>query len=290
MEPPHAARGDWRPQYWLMAAAPALVLYVFYFFESVSLETIRAPNVSLAGQLAVMFLFHASWVFTPRLIWAARPQPSGERATRMARCISRLFAMGLGLSIIYMFALAVIMRAFYSPPGWGPGDLARSTYELWLGDGKIWGLLYALTSVVILRAARARPEPARLAAPAAGRMEARRNGKLHSIAVSEIFWIESAGNYVQLHTARGAFLLRKTLAAIEAELGDAFARSHRSALVNAGLVRAIKPDGGGYRIELAGGQTAPLGRRRLAAFKELLRATDCASAPIERGAARPPAP
>jgi DNA-binding LytR/AlgR family response regulator len=56
--------------------------------------------------------------------------------------------------------------------------------------------------------------------------------------------------------------MRSPLSALENELGArGFVRTHRSWLVNAGQMTALKPEGSGdYTVEL-GGFTAPLSRR-----------------------------
>jgi len=57
--------------------------------------------------------------------------------------------------------------------------------------------------------------------------------------------------------------MRASMAQIEAALaGAGFVRTHRSWLVNAACVRALTAAGSGdFRLELAGGVTAPLSRR-----------------------------
>ena len=66
-------------------------------------------------------------------------------------------------------------------------------------------------------------------------------------------------------------LMRASLRNIEAELARAgFLRTHRSWLVNARHVRALVPIGSGdFRIDLDGGQSAPLSRRFPAALARL---------------------
>jgi len=57
-------------------------------------------------------------------------------------------------------------------------------------------------------------------------------GRIERIAVDEILWLESAGNYVQLHTAGRTILYRVTLNKMETHLDPAhFSRVHRRAVV-----------------------------------------------------------
>lgn len=62
------------------------------------------------------------------------------------------------------------------------------------------------------------------------------------LRIDEVVWIEAAQNYVQIHARRGTFLVRGTMAELEAQLDPArFARIHRSTLVNLDRVREIRP-------------------------------------------------
>lgn len=258
---------SWRAHYWIFAAAAPIALYGFEAIKIISFEATRAPNVSLAVQLSVFLLFYAAWSAAPRVVWALlygaqnAPWLKSMRGQAVAIGIA-----GLMMSAAHMFLLAIILRVFHSPPGWNAGHLIHSFGEVWVGYIGFWITLYALASVVIFAVGRFDPTPAE-------RLEVRQNGKTHSLGLDEIFWAQADGNYVQLHTSRGAFTLRKTLSAIAAELGPNFLRSHRGALVNALHVQAIKPAGSGdaYEVLFSSGAKAPLSRRRLKTFRELIR-------------------
>jgi two-component system LytT family response regulator len=63
------------------------------------------------------------------------------------------------------------------------------------------------------------------------------------IRVSEIDWIESAGNYVRIHHRDGAHLLRETMTGIEKRLPrEHFARIQRSVIVHLDRVAEIRQD------------------------------------------------
>jgi two-component system LytT family response regulator len=67
---------------------------------------------------------------------------------------------------------------------------------------------------------------------AAERINVRSVGRIEQIRVSDILWIESAGNYVELHLAGRTVLHRITLNRLEALLRrHEFLRVHRSAIV-----------------------------------------------------------
>jgi DNA-binding LytR/AlgR family response regulator len=83
------------------------------------------------------------------------------------------------------------------------------------------------------------------------------------VRLDQVLAIASAGNYVEFVLKDGRrLLMRSPLSALEKELGPrGFLRTHRSWLVNAGKMTALKPEGSGdYAVEL-GSVTAPLSRR-----------------------------
>ncbi len=64
---------------------------------------------------------------------------------------------------------------------------------------------------------------------------------LNVIPLDSLIWVEAADNYVELHTRSGRHLWRRSLAALETEIGPAgFVRIHRSALVRIAEVREVK--------------------------------------------------
>ncbi|WUR11349.1 response regulator [[Empedobacter] haloabium] len=87
-------------------------------------------------------------------------------------------------------------------------------------------------------------------------------GTTRIVRAADILWLETADNYVVLHTAQGAPLLRHTLAALLDELGPAFKRCHRRAAVRLDRVeRVAANDKGDGSVLLQGGAQAPLSRQ-----------------------------
>lgn len=98
-----------------------------------------------------------------------------------------------------------------------------------------------------------RPRPAQLLVPDRGRT--------HVLPLPDILWLESADNYVTVHTADRAPLMRRTLAALLADLGAGFERVHRSAAVALAHVTQVLPrDKGDAVVVLRGGATVPCSR------------------------------
>lgn len=106
----------------------------------------------------------------------------------------------------------------------------------------------------------ARPRAARKPAPTQLLIVER--GRTQVVAVADIEWLEAADNYVVLHLADRAPLMRRTLAALLSDLGEGFVRTQRSAAVALARVRAVEPLGkGDARLRLIGGATVPCSRQ-----------------------------
>jgi two-component system LytT family response regulator len=105
------------------------------------------------------------------------------------------------------------------------------------------------------------------------RLVIRDRGRVRVVPLDEVDWLEAADNYVRVHTASGAALLRDTLKALEDRLDPRrFGRAHRSAIVNLARVRHAEPlFNGDYELVLSGGARVTLSRTFSAAFLERLR-------------------
>lgn len=95
-----------------------------------------------------------------------------------------------------------------------------------------------------------------------GRLWFRDAGRSVGIEIQEIDWVEAAGNYVQIYTARRTHLIRHTVKAMQAKLDpEQFVRVRPSAIVNAERVqRLVHRPGGEYLITLLDGTQIPSSR------------------------------
>lgn len=92
------------------------------------------------------------------------------------------------------------------------------------------------------------------------------------VKVADIQWIETADNYVVLHTAQGSPMLRHTLAGLLSNLGPAFQRSHRRAAVCLEWIEGFHADAkGDGAVLLRSGARAPMSRQYQSALIEILR-------------------
>jgi two-component system LytT family response regulator len=87
-------------------------------------------------------------------------------------------------------------------------------------------------------------------------------GVTRIVRVADIQWIETADNYVVLHTAAGSPLLRQTLAGLVDRLGAGFVRCHRRAAVAVSWIEKIVAlDKGDGELLLRGGARVACSRQ-----------------------------
>src|SRR5688500_13830704 len=91
--------------------------------------------------------------------------------------------------------------------------------------------------------------------------------------LSEIDWIEAAGNYAQLWIGQRNYFLRESLQTLEERVSQhGFARAHRRALVRlAGVKELIRTRSGALIANLNSGARIPISRRRSASFSAAVR-------------------
>jgi two-component system, LytTR family, response regulator len=96
--------------------------------------------------------------------------------------------------------------------------------------------------------------------------------RIFFVPVSNVLWIEAAGNYACIHTAKDSHLLRETLAHLEEKLSPHhFIRVRKSAIVNGGCISEIRPMFDGvYDIVLAEGTVVTSSRRYAHKLRTLL--------------------
>ena len=99
-------------------------------------------------------------------------------------------------------------------------------------------------------------------------------GATRVVPVQEIDWLETADNYVVLHTPGGQPLLRQSLAGLLALLGPAFVRCHRRAAVRVDRIARIHPlDKGDCELVLQNGARVPCSRQLRQAVLDALQAS-----------------
>jgi two-component system LytT family response regulator len=90
--------------------------------------------------------------------------------------------------------------------------------------------------------------------PETDRIAVKDGDRVIFLGVDEIDWCEAEDNYVRIHAGARRHLVRITMRALEAQLGNGFARIHRSYIVNVSRLRELRPlPSGEYQAVLANG-------------------------------------
>ena len=91
--------------------------------------------------------------------------------------------------------------------------------------------------------------------------------------LSEIDWIEAAGNYAQLWIGQRNYFLRESLQLLEERVSKhGFARAHRRALVRlSGVKELVRTRSGALIAIMSTGAHIPISRRRAASFTAAIR-------------------
>ncbi|MCI9888190.1 response regulator transcription factor [Micrococcales bacterium 31B] len=80
------------------------------------------------------------------------------------------------------------------------------------------------------------------------KIAAERGGETRFLGPAEVFYAEANGDYVRLFTGAEHFLVRTTLADLEARWSAAFVRAHRAYLVRLDAIAALRNDAGRHSI------------------------------------------
>ncbi|MBY0482872.1 MAG: response regulator [Chitinophagaceae bacterium] len=98
------------------------------------------------------------------------------------------------------------------------------------------------------------------------------NGKIKIIPTQQVQYLESADDYVKIHTAEGIFLKNKTMQYFETHLSDQdFVRIHRSYLVHIQLITRLEPyEKDSHLAILSTGQKLPVSKAGYAKLRLVL--------------------
>lgn len=108
---------------------------------------------------------------------------------------------------------------------------------------------------------------------ASNKISGRRGSRIVLLDLPGVLYFEAEETLVFARTARGRFLVERTLVDLEHQLAPGFFRAHRRYLVNLDAIREILPaEAGTYRIVLRGeeGREIPLSRRQARKLRELI--------------------
>jgi hypothetical protein len=272
---------------WPSGAARRTLSYG-YAVAMVGVAAVNAINVITThhekpryGLAAPIIWEVSSWVTFIMFLWIAWVAYRIAPPTVRPRWRLLVHAPAVALfSLGHVAGFIVLRKLIYWLVGWSydyGGFFANFAYEL--GKDAFGYVLFVAALALIENLLRQqRPIETPTQTPT---FDVRDGAKLTRVRLDAVLAVASAGNYVEFVLAGGSrLLMRSPLSAIEKELGPrGFLRTHRSWLVNAAQVTALRPEGSGdYAVEL-GNVVVPLSRR----FPEAL-------ARLRSGHASPSAP
>src|SRR5580658_605414 len=99
-------------------------------------------------------------------------------------------------------------------------------------------------------------------------------GRVVFVDTNEIAWVEAAGNYVEVNTSSGRYLLREGIGSLFKRLDpNHFVRIHRSIIVNVRKIKELQPcNRGEYVVILRDGKQLSCSRGYRARLQELIAA------------------
>ena len=210
-------------------------------------------------------------VMLPVVLWLDRLCPlsfaNWRRALPAHAAFSVIFALG-HVAILYLGRVLLYPSILGRPYHW-ENWLAQFGYE-YLKDFRSYLLIISLIYLYRFIILRLRGEAGLVGESAdasqdttADRFVVKKLGREFLVKIADIEWIESAGNYVNLHVDGKVYPLRGTMNAIAEQLAPrGFVRVHRQAIVNLERVREIRVfDSGDGTLTLDTEALVPMSRR-----------------------------
>lgn len=227
------------------------------------LSDLAADDVHLRPDLVWSWEWSSmiAWLTVYPLLWVGvariRPPRVSWGQVAIAAVIGCLVASAWHIGL-----MVVLRKAYYALAGGGPyrffGVVPHRILYEFRKDIATYLQFVALAAIaqwMIARAGTADEALVRTIAVSDGAVT-------HRVPIDEIESVSSAANYVEIAWTHRTLLHRATLASVEEELGEAFARIHRGRLVRRDAVRRIETDkSGDFTVTLASG-AALRGSRR----------------------------
>ncbi|MEQ3512316.1 LytTR family DNA-binding domain-containing protein [Pseudoalteromonas sp. BZB3] len=218
-------------------------------------------------------------ILVPGVIYLLKYQPFNFQAITRSLCLY-IFA-----SIVFSVLHVAIMVALRKLVYWSQAssyDFGLLWYEFLYEYRKdVWGFLFLIMAIKgyqyligqLKGEAHVLQQTEESVKPQFERLLVRKLGKEFIIKVNDIEWLESAGNYVNLHIGGRIYPLRATLTKLSEQLEpQGFCRIHRSHAVRLDAISSITPiQSGDSEVTLISGKKLNLSRRYKEQFKGQLR-------------------
>jgi two-component system, LytTR family, response regulator len=108
------------------------------------------------------------------------------------------------------------------------------------------------------------------------RIPVKTGNRVVMLPLEEIFWIQSKGDWICLHSETADYDCRITMTEIQMKLPGSFLRVHRNAIVNLAQVSEfILPSSGNAFVSLSNGKALPISRSGRSELKQYLLSCSC---------------
>jgi len=218
----------------------------------------------------------------PALVWLLKAKPFNWQ--KISHSILLYLVASIAFSLLHIGIMVAIRKLIYTVQGM-QYDFGLVWFELLYEYRKdLWGFLFLI--VVIKTYQYVVSQLTGEAAPISqgedtaehvnlDRLLVKKLGKEFIVRVAEVDWLESNGNYVNLHIGVRIYPFRATMTQLITQLEpQGFCRIHRSHAVRLDAVESITPlASGDSEVKLTTGKVLNLSRRYKDQFKELLNST-----------------
>ena len=265
---------EWTNWHWVIVVVPCALIGLNSFFSTSILASQEGFRFATGPEFFLRVIGYCSWALVFRGAWAIENVFRNKDDHRQHHRWLAHGGFAFVASILFIGVFSPLFFASQYPETWRADAFAR-VFQVWLEHTGLLFFTYAAGAALLANLRK--PAATHTPPPLNHRLEVNADGARKIIAIETISWIEAMGNYVTLHLDDGSLMVRSSLNDIESQLenmhADAFFRVHRGALVNIAKVASHRRRHDGvYEIQMAGGETAPLSRQKLSAFRARLRA------------------
>ena len=261
-------------RYWELAIGVGVLLVsLFTNIGTVWIDLARMDSpTAMRTALILETTSHAALAITvPLIIWFDRYATISAATWRRSLLAHTLFSVVFSfLHFVLMYWSRVFVYSFFDTRYHWDNWALQFFYE-YLKDFRTYMLIIVLVYLYRFIIRRLQGEAGFLSEgkddadqePVRDRFLVKKLGREFLVRLDDIDWIESSGNYVNLHVGNKVYPLRGTMTGIQERLStEGFQRVHRSAIVNLDRVAEIVAfDTGDGEARLVTDATVPVSRR-----------------------------
>ena len=212
----------------------------------------------------------------PALVWLLKAKPFNWQ--KITRSLLLYLLASIAFSLLHIGIMVTIRKLIYTVQGM-QYDFGLVWFELLYEYRKdLWGFLFLIVVIktyqYVVNQLTGEAAPIRQGEDTPenlnfDRLLVKKLGKEFIVRVAQIDWLESSGNYVNLHIDARIYPLRATMNQLISQLEpQGFCRIHRSYAVRLDAIESITPlPSGDSEVKLTTGKVLNLSRRYKEQFK-----------------------